>query len=100
MIKNTYEFKSKVLVFPGTGAWHFVRVPEETSNEINFFFAENKRGWGSLPVKVTVVESEWDTSIFFDKKSKTFMLPLKAKIRKEESIKEGDNIEVTLKVKT
>ena len=101
-MKNVFNFKTKVIIygFDGkAGAWHFATVPENIADEINFFFADQKRGWGSLPVEVTIGESTWNTSIFPDKRTKSFMLPLKASVRKQEQIDAGDSIEVELKIR-
>jgi hypothetical protein len=85
-------------MYPGKAAWFFVNVPEKTSEEIEFYFAHEKRGWGSLPVHVTIGETTWKTSIFTDKKTATFLLPIKSEVRKKEEIKEGDVIQVTVEV--
>ena len=38
--------------------------------------------------------SEWETAIWFDTKHKTYLLPLKAKIRKNENIEIGNDIKI------
>jgi hypothetical protein len=48
------------------------------------------KGWGSLPVEVTIGKTTWKTSIFPDSKSGTFILPIKAVVRKKEEVYEGD----------
>ena len=45
-----------------------------------------KRGWGSVRVKVTLGKTKWDTSIFPDKKSGTYLLPIKAEVRIKEHV--------------
>jgi hypothetical protein len=58
-----------------------------------------KRGWGSLPVEVTVGKTTWRTSIFPDKKAGAYLFPLKASVRKKEGISEGDMITLVLEIK-
>ncbi|HAM23603.1 MAG TPA: DUF1905 domain-containing protein [Actinobacteria bacterium] len=76
-------------------SWTFATVPPKLSDELR---ARNgpQRGFGSIPVEVTIGESSWSTSIFPDKKSGCFVLPLKAAIRNVEGISAGDSVEVTL----
>ncbi len=94
----TYKFRSKVWVWPGQGGWHFVSLPNKLAVEIKTGFNAMTRGWGSLPVKVEVGTSQWQTSIFPDSKTGTYVLPLKADVRKKEKIKEGSNIKLTINI--
>ena len=98
IMESRYSFNAKVWIYPGVGSWHFVTLPQETTDTIDFYFSHLKRGWGSLPVKVRVGESEWRTSIFPDKKSRSYILPLKAKVRTNETIKVGDTIAIDIVV--
>lgn len=99
MKKREYKIKSKVFLYPGMSGWHFAHVPKKDSLEIKKNFGDIARGWGSLPVEVTVGESKWKTSIFPDKQSSTYLLPLKASVRKAEGILSDDEIKIELKIK-
>lgn len=79
-------------------AWHFVNLPKKLSKEIRETYGGLARGWGSLPVSVTIGETTWKTSIFPDKKSGTYLLPLKGKVRDQEAIRAGSVIKVALHV--
>ena len=68
--------RSQVFLYPGMGGWHFIGLPKKESQEIKEAFAAKTRGWGSLPVEVTLGKTHWKTSIFPDKKSGTYLLPL------------------------
>ena len=85
-----------VWLWPGDAAWHFVSLPKDLTEEINARFGDRKRGWGSLPVTVTIGSTSWDTSIFLDKKSATFVLPLKADVRKKEGISVDRTVDVMI----
>lgn len=78
--------------------WHFVSIPSETTAEIDDLFSMAKKGWGSLPVRATIGNTTWKTSIFPDKKTSSYLLPLKAEVRKNEQIREGDTITIVLKL--
>ena len=92
-MKNTsFKLKSSVWVYPGLAAWHFVSVNKNTSSIIKNLFGNISAGFGSLPVQVTVGKTSWKTSLFPDNKTKTYLLPLKAQVRKKEGITAGNTI--------
>lgn len=97
-----YKLRGKVWLYPGPpdggGSWHFVNVSREISKEIKENFAEVGRGFGSLRVKVTVGKTRWNTSIFPDTKSGTYLLPLKAEVRQKEVISDGTKISFTIEI--
>lgn len=94
-----YKLKSKVWPYPGMAAWHFLTIPKKDSETIKKRHSVNARGWGSLPVSVQIGDTEWDTSIFPDKKSGTYLLPLKAAVRRAEGIDDGDTVEYAIKIR-
>lgn len=102
MPKRNYKMKSKVWLYPGMAGWHFITLPKKESTEIKSNFGKVKRGWGSIPVQATVGETTWKTSIFPDKQSGAYLLPLKSSVRKKEEILENDVIpfSIIIKVKT
>ena len=79
--------------------WNFLSVPKKQSEEIKKMFGAMKRGWGSLPVVVTIGKTSWKTSIFPDKKAGGYLLPLKADVRKKEKISAGDKITFSLEIR-
>lgn len=95
---NQYKFKTNVWLYPGMAGWHFASVPQDISEDIKQHFGDRKRGWGSLPVLVTIGTTNWKTSIFPDKKSGGYLLPLKADVRKKEKISADDKIQLSLEI--
>jgi hypothetical protein len=65
--KGTYKLHSKVFRYPGMSGWHFIGIPKKQSEEIKKHFGTHAKGWGSLPVHVTLGKTKWKTSIFPDK---------------------------------
>ncbi len=94
-----YKIKSKVWLYPGMAGWQFITIPVSTSKKITQIYEGMKKGWGSLPVKVTIGKTTWETSIFPDKKTGTYLLPLKAQVRKKENIQLEDNINLNLEIR-
>jgi hypothetical protein len=93
-----YEFDAKVWVYPGEAAWYFVTLPKDVAREIDFEHGHHKAGFGSLRVQVIIGQTTWQTSIFTDTKSSSYMLPLKATVRKAEGIEAGSKVSVKLEI--
>ena len=92
------KLKAKVWLYPVMAGWHFLSLPEKESAQIREKFKLMQRGWGSLPVSVTIGKTTWKTSIFPDKKTKSYLFPLKADVRKKEKISEGDVVAFSLDI--
>ena len=90
-------FEAVVWVYSGPAAWHFVTLPEKSAQMIRFV-AGRRPGFGSVRVHVSIGASRWKTSIFPDKNSGSYLLPLKADMRRREGISAGDRIAVSLAV--
>lgn len=93
-----FSVKSKVWLYPGKAAWHFVTIPTEIAKEIDTYFAHAKHGWGSLPVLVTIGNTTWKTSIFPDNKTQAYLLPIKKEVRKKELLEEGLELDLCLEI--
>ena len=89
----------KVWLYPGESAnWHFVTLTKKVGQEIKENFGKTARGFGSLPVEVTIGTTVFKTSIFPDKRLGSYLLPLKAKVRKIEDIEADEPVTFTIKV--
>ena len=91
------EFTADLWEHEGQGAWHFVTVPEEPSEDIRLSGAM-PAGFGSFKVEVSVGDSTWQTSVFPDKASGGFVLPVKKAVRTAEGLEAGDRITLSLSV--
>ena len=96
---NQFSIQAVVWLYPGMAGWQFITLPEDMSEEINDRFGDKKRGWGSLPVEVTVRTTTWKTSIFPDKKANTYLLPIKADVRKKEGIAANTAVTLLLEIR-
>ena len=92
--------KSEVWLYPGMAGWHFISIPKKQTEDIKRRFGAKAKGWGSLPVVVNIGKTKWKTSIFPDKKSGTYLLPLKADVRKKEGVFKGDFVNLLIEVKS
>jgi len=88
-------FQAELWEHDGKGAWCFVTVPEEPSEDIRLSGAM-PAGFGSYKVEATVGGTVWQTSVF--PASECFVLPMKKAVRAAESIEIGDQVRVALRV--
>ena len=80
------------------GAWSFVTLPLDLADEVRERAGE-PRGFGSVRVRVRVGTTTWDTSVFPDAASGSFVLPVKKAVRTAAGVTEGDLLTVTLSVR-
>lgn len=89
-----YEFSAEPWRYNTSGGWYFVSLSNELSKEIRSTFQSEEEGWGRLKTTAKIGNSEWKTAIWFDSKTKSYLLPLKAAIRSKENIDVGEIIKV------
>jgi len=77
------------------GSWHFITVPEEQAAEFRAEGLARRGGFGSVKVEATINGVTWRTSVF-PQKSGGYILPVKAKVRRDAGISAGDTVTVTL----
>jgi hypothetical protein len=96
--QHTVEFSAVCWLYTGKGAWYFVTLPSDSAAEISYFskaLNDGKRtGWGSVRVTVQIGATVWQTSLFPDSKNKSYVLPIKAAVRKAENIIEDQSVKV------
>jgi hypothetical protein len=92
-MKSSFSFTAKIWKWPGDMAWYFVHVPRDYFEPIRA-----KYGKGMIKVSVAVGKTTWDTSLFPHTKDRSFLIAIKAKVRKAEGLMAGDEIEVKCKL--
>jgi len=96
--RAAYRFRAELWLHQGDAAWHFVTVPGEVSDDIEARTVDQRRGFGSVRVRVTIGGSTWDTSVFPDSKRQAYLLPVKKDVRRAEGISAGDDVDVHLQL--
>ncbi len=92
-----FTFTANVWLWNGEASWTFVSVPKPIAEAIKQSLPDNKRkAFGTVKVTVQINYTRWQTSLFPDKKSGAYVLPLKASIRQKEQIHEGMPVEILL----
>ena len=77
------------------GSWHFITVPEEDAAEFRAESLSRRAGFGSVKVEATINGVTWRTSVF-PQKGGGYILPVKAKVRRDAGISAGDTVTVRL----
>jgi len=90
------EFDGKIIFWRGPAPWFFVAVPEEQSEDLKAISSFVTYGWGVIPVRVRIGNTEFQTSLF--PKDGRYLVPIKASVRKAEKLEEGDTVTVRLEV--
>jgi len=94
---GTFEFSAPLWQYPGADGWHFVSVPPEF-DDITDITVGIRRGFGSVRVAVTVGGTAWQTSIFPDRKTGTYILPMKKAVRTAEHLMTGADVVAQLEI--
>lgn len=87
-----YTVQTQVWRYKGAAAWYFANLSTEQSADIKARYGATARGWGSIRVRVRIGKTEWNTSLFPEKKSGTYLFAIKAEVRKAENLSDGDRI--------
>lgn len=96
--KIKYQFSAKLWKDKPEGGWFFITLPKDFSEEIRSQLQWQEEGWGRMKAVAEINDLSWKTSIWFDTKSKHYLLPVKSEVRKKLSLKDGDEVSVTLLV--
>ncbi len=92
-----WEFAATLWRWKG-GAWHFVTVPQDVSDEVDAVVGDATGGFGSVRVEVTVGGSTWSTSLFPSTEEAAYVLPVKKGVRTAEGVAEGDAVDVAIRL--
>ncbi len=96
---QSYTMTENVFLYPGeAGNWHFVPITKTIGQSIRASYGKSRRGFGAVKVEVTIGSVTWLTSMFPDRYSGSYILPLKAAVRKQEEIEAGEKVTFTIRL--
>lgn len=90
------EFNGKIWYWRGPAPWYFVTIPEQQCRDLKAILKLVTYGWGMIPVKAEIGKTVWTTSMF--PKDGSYLVPIKASVRKAENLVEGDSVTLQLEV--
>ena len=94
--KHSWEVTAPLWLWSSNDSWHFLTVPEETSDEIADLAEGRTGGFGSVRVEVTCGATTWLTSLFPSKEQAAYILPMKAAVRRAEGLSVGEPARVRI----
>jgi hypothetical protein len=99
--QSIYRTRAKLWRWKGGKAsWFFLTLPTGVAEEIRTVDAGPRRiGFGSLRVTASIGRTSWETSIFPAAGLKSYLLPVKAAVRKAERLSEGRTVAFQLAVR-
>lgn len=96
--QQTYRFEAELWLYTADrAAWHFITVPADIAGQIRFMTGKTN-GFGSIRVRARIGECLWSTSLFPDKATGSYFLPVKADVRRAAAIAAGDRVSVELHI--
>ena len=97
---NSFEFEAPLWIWNGGSgtSWHFLTLPFDVTDEIDDLTTGKQGGFGSVRVKATIGRTSFTTSVFPSKEQKSFILPVKAQVRKAEALAAGTPCTVTVEL--
>lgn len=93
MVRKEYKIKAKVWRWPGDVGWHFVNVDKKISEQIRKSYPK-----GFVKIRAQIGKTSWDTSLFPHKLSASYLLSVKASVRKKEDIFDGDEVKIGFRI--
>jgi hypothetical protein len=90
------QFSGQIWYWRGPAPFFFITIPQDDSLAIKGISGMVTYGWGVIPVRVRIGDTEFKTSLF--PKDDRYIVPVKADVRKAEFIEEGDTVSVELEI--
>ena len=90
------EFNGKIWFWRGPAPWYFATVPAKQCDDLRAISGYVTYGWGMIPVTAQIGKTAWKTSLF--PKDGRYIVPIKASVRKAETLEEGDDVTIQLDV--
>ena len=87
-----FEFTGDLVEWRGPSPFYFVPVPIEMSVEIKALAKTLSYGWGVVPVRARIGETEFTTALI--PREGIFMVPVKDVVRRENTIELGDTVSI------
>ena len=91
-----WEFDAEVFQWRGPAPYFFATTPEDVDAFLHDHLSELTYGWGVIPARVRIGDTEVQTSLI--PKDDVYLVPLKVALRRTEKIDDGDVVRIGLTV--
>lgn len=90
-----FNFEAKIWRYNGPAAWYFVTLPVKYAKDLKLMGGA-RRGFGSIKVEASSNGYVWHTSVFPDRTSGSYLLPVNKIARAKIDIEDGDLVNIEL----
>ena len=89
-----FEFTGQLIEWRGPSPFYFVPMPADTTVEIKALAKVLSYGWGVVPVRARIGETEFTTALI--PRDGVFMVPIKDAVRRANSLEVSESVAVWL----
>lgn len=89
-------FAATVIEWRGPAPYFYAPIPSTEAEAIRRAAKHVSYGWGVIPVEAEIGGVRFTTSLF--PKDETYLLPLKAEVRRRCGVTVGDEVRVTMRI--
>jgi uncharacterized protein DUF1905 len=91
-----FSFETRIIHWRGPSPFFYAPIPPRHLEELRRVARAVTYGWGMVPVAARIGSVAFTTALF--PKDETYLLPLKAAVRRRANITAGDLIEVEMTI--
>ena len=91
-----FRFETQVIYWRGPSPFFYAPIPPQHVEELRQVSKIVTYGWGMIPVEAQIGDVVFNTALF--PKDGTYLLPLKAAVRRKTNITAGDLIAVDMTI--
>lgn len=91
-----FEFTNTLIEWRGPAPFYFVAIPDEIGQEIKASASMLTYGWGVIPVKGIVGNTEFTTSLI--PKDGVYLVPIKNAVRLPEKLTLGEPFDIEIRL--
>jgi hypothetical protein len=89
-------FIAELFEWRGPAPFYWFELPEDVCDYVRAEAKEASYGWGAIPVRVRIRETEWETSLL--PRDGGYVLPVKMDVRRQAGFGHGDTVTVAMSV--
>jgi hypothetical protein len=93
-----YEFSGTIWSYKNPSRVYFVTLPKSMSEGILDLIGIKLNPWGTVPVRASIGDFAWDSSVFPRPDRGEYDLPLNGQVRKRLGLEDGQHITVNIAI--
>jgi hypothetical protein len=95
--RGPFTFDAEIIHWRGPSPYFYAPVPPDQAEGVRRAAKSVSYGWGMIPVEAAIGGVAFTTALF--PKDGTYLLPIKAAVRRAANLTAGDTVAVVLKVR-